>query len=93
MVAALIVAVGLVGRTLKRELPTGFSPATGAVTYSGKVKAAASASQAAAKALKKRLDQLEADAKERRSDTVRLARALNALAADIEGKKAPGAGP
>lgn len=92
MVAALIVATGLVGRTLKRELPTGFSPATGAVTYSDRVKAAASASEAAATALKRRVDKLEADAKERKEDTARLARALNGLAVEIERKTASGTG-
>lgn len=92
VVAALIVATGLVGRTLKRELPTGFSPATGAVTYSDKVKAAASASEAAASVLKRRLDRLEADAKEREEDAARLATALKGLTSEIDRKKAPGTG-
>lgn len=93
VVAALIVATGLVGRTLKRELPTGFSPATGAVTYPDKVKAAASASDAAAKALNKRLDKLEADAEEQKAETATLVRTLKGVTAEIQDKTAPGSGP
>jgi len=93
VVAALIVATGLVGRTLKRELPTGFSPATGAVTYPDKVKAAASASDAAAKALSKRLNKLETDAEEQKAETATLVRTLKGVTAEIKRKTAPGSGP
>jgi hypothetical protein len=56
------------------------------------VKAAASASGAAATVLKRRVDQLEADAKEREEDTARLATALDGLAVESERKKASGTG-
>jgi hypothetical protein len=56
VLAALIIAVGLVGRTLKRELPSGFSPTTGAITYPDKTTDAASNSDAAAATLKARID-------------------------------------
>jgi ribosomal protein L9 len=50
------------------------------------MRAAASASGAAATALKRRLDQLEADAKDRKEDSARLATALKGLTSEIDRK-------
>lgn len=89
VVAALIVATGLVGRTLKRELPTGFSPATGSLTYSDKIVEAASASDAAAAALKARLDKQDADLARQSENIGKLARALDGLLAEVEKLRRP----
>jgi hypothetical protein len=89
VVAALIVVTGLVGRTLKQELPTGFSPATGSVTYAEEVKEAASSSDEAATALKARLDEQDADLSGHKAYTEKLAEVLEDAIADIEGLKKP----
>jgi hypothetical protein len=61
VVVVLIVIVGLVARTLNRELPTGFSATTGSVTYADKVENATASSDEALAELKARLDELSAN--------------------------------
>jgi hypothetical protein len=88
VVAALIVVTGLVGRTLKRELPTGFSPATGSLTYTEKVEDAASSSDTAAAVLKARLDKQDVDLLRQGERLDELAEGIAAIAA-VEKSKQP----
>jgi hypothetical protein len=61
VIAVLIAAVTLVGRTLKRELPTGFSATTGSVMYAATIAEATTSSEAAAAELVEDLAKQRAD--------------------------------
>ena len=89
VVASLIVVTGLVGRTLKRELPTGFSPATGSLTYTEKMEDAASSSDTAAAVLKARLDKQDADLLRQGERLDELAEGIAAIAAAEKSKQSP----
>lgn len=89
VVASLIVVTGLVGRTLKRELPTGLSPATGSLTYTEKVEDAASSSDTAAAVLKARLDKQDADLLRQGERLDELAEGIAAIAAAEKSKQSP----
>jgi hypothetical protein len=89
VVAALIVVTGLVGRTLRRELPTGFSATTGSLTYTEKVEAAASSSDTIAAGLIARLDKHDAALAEQEEKLDDLAQRTVAIAAEEEPKQPP----
>ncbi len=88
VVASLIVVTGLVGRTLRRELPTGFSPATGSLTYTEKVQEAASSSDTIAAGLIARLDKQDADLFRQSERLDELAETVAAVVA-VVGSKQP----
>jgi hypothetical protein len=71
---------------LKRELPSGFSPATGSITYPDNVKEAASASDAAAAALKARIDRHDETLSRHETNIGKLAEGLDN---DVESLKQP----
>jgi hypothetical protein len=89
VVASLIVVTGLVGRTLRRELPTGFSPATGSLTYTEKVQDAASSSDTAAAVLKARIDKQDAALARQGERLDELAEGIAAIAAAEKSKQSP----
>jgi hypothetical protein len=89
VVAALIIVTGLVGRTLRRELPTGFSATTGSLTYTEKVEAAASSSDTIAADLIARLDKHDAALARQREKLDKLAEGIVAIAAEEEPKQPP----
>jgi len=89
VVASLIVVTGLVGRTLRRELPTGFSPATGSLTYTEKVEEAASSSDTIAAGLVARLDEQDAALSRQREKLDELAQRIVAISAEEEPKRPP----
>jgi hypothetical protein len=89
VVASLIVVTGLVGRTLRRELPTGFSATTGSLTYTEKMEAAASSSDTAAAVVKARLDEHDADLSRQRERVDELAQGIAAIAALVTSKQPP----
>jgi hypothetical protein len=84
VVAALIVVTGLVGRTLRRELPTGFSATTGSLTYTE----AASSSDMIAAGLIERLDKHDAALARQWERLDELAQGIVAIAA-VEQSKQP----
>jgi len=61
VVAALIIVTALLGRTLNRELPIGFSTPTGSLTYAKTAADATTSSDMAVADLVKRLDKQGAD--------------------------------
>jgi hypothetical protein len=79
VVVGLIILFALLGRTLKGELPTGFSASTGSVTYTEKVKQSASASEIAATALQARVNAQQEALASQRDDIDKLAQALDGL--------------
>jgi len=85
VVAALIVVTGLVGRTLRRELPTGFSATTGSLTYTE----AASSSDTIAAGLIARLDKHDAALAEQEEKLDDLAQRTVAIAAEEEPQQPP----
>ena len=85
VVASLIVVTGLVGRTLKGELPTGFSTGTGALTYAE----AASSSDTIAAGLIERLDEQDAVLAEQDERLDELTQRTVAIAAEEEPKQPP----
>jgi len=91
VVAALIVVTGLVGRTLRRELPTGFSATTGSLTYTEKVEEAASSSDTAAAVLEARLDKQDAGLSLLREQVGELTNTVDAVVAVVAvvGSKQP----
>ena len=93
VVAAVIIITGLLGRTLKRELPTAFSPTTGGITYPDKIVAAASASDAAAAALKARLDKQDDELSRQKENIGKLAEALDGAVGELEKLRHPTDGP
>ena len=86
VVASLIVVTGLVGRTLKGELPTGFSTGTGALTYA---EAGASSSDTIAAGLIERLDEQDAVLAEQDERLDELTQRTVAIAAEEEPKQPP----
>jgi hypothetical protein len=89
VIASLIVVTGLVGRTLKRELPTGFSPATGSLTYTEKVQEAASSSDTIAAGLIARLDEQDTALARQRERLEELAEGIAVIAAAEKPKRPP----
>lgn len=89
VVASLIVVTGLVGRTLKRELPTGFSPATGSLTYTEKVEEAASSSDTIAAGLIARLDKHDAALARQEERLDELAQGIAAITVVEQSKQPP----
>jgi hypothetical protein len=89
VVASLIVVTGLVGRTLKRELPTGFSPATGSLTYTEKVEEAASSSDTIAAGLITRLDKQDAALARQWERVDELAQGIAAITVVEQSKQPP----
>jgi hypothetical protein len=89
LVASLIVVTGLVGRTLKRELPTGFSPATGSLTYTEKVEEAASSSDTIAAGLITRLDKQDAALARQWERVDELAQGIAAITVVEQSKQPP----
>jgi hypothetical protein len=87
VVASLIVVTGLVGRTLGRELPTGFSATTGSLTYTEKVESAASSSDTIAADLIARLDEQEEVLAEQGERLEELAQRTVAIAALVTSKQ------
>jgi predicted membrane chloride channel (bestrophin family) len=89
VLAALVVAITLVARTFKRELPTGLSTAIASVKYAETVEAAASSTDATMAELKARLD--EQDAKELMQDQklTTLTNLLAAIAAVVRADERP----
>jgi hypothetical protein len=85
VVAALIVVTGLVGRTLKGELPTGFSTGTGSLTYTE----AASSSDTIAAGLIERLDEQDAVLAGQEERLDELTQRTVAIAAEEEPKQPP----
>jgi hypothetical protein len=85
VVAALIVVTGLVGRTLKGELPTGFSTGTGSLTYAE----AASSSDTIAAGLIERLDEQDAVLAEQDERLDELTQRTVAIAAEEEPQQPP----
>ncbi len=82
-------AITLVARTFKRELPTGLSTAIASVKYAETVEAAASSTDATMAELKARLD--EQDAKELMQDQklTTLTNLLAAIAAVVRADERP----
>lgn len=89
VVASLIVVTGLVGRTLKGELPTGFSTGTGSLTYTEKVQEAASSSDTIAAGLIVRLDEHDAVLAEQEERLDELVEGIAAIAALVTSKQPP----
>ena len=85
VVAALIVVTGLVGRTLKGELPTGFSTGTGSLTYTE----AASSSDTIAAGLIERLDEQDAVLAGQEERLDELTQRTVAIAAEEEPQQPP----
>jgi hypothetical protein len=85
VVAALIVVTGLVGRTLRRELPTGFSATTGSLTYTE----AASSSDTIAAGLIERLDEQDAALNGQVERLDELAEGIAAITALVKSKQPP----
>jgi len=90
VVVGLIILFALLGRTLKGELPTGFSASTGSVTYTEKVKQSASASGTAAKALQARVNAQQKALNSQREDIDKLATVLNELMQADQPRQMPG---
>jgi hypothetical protein len=88
VVAALIVVTGLVGRTLKGELPTGFSTGTGSLMYTEKVEEAASSSDTITAGLIARLDEQDAGLSLLREQVGELTKTVDAVVA-VVGSKQP----
>jgi len=84
VVAALTIVVGLVARTLKRELPSGFSPTTGSITYPDKITGATSAANAAIAALQARIDRDVETLFRHQANIDELAHALDLLQTRVE---------
>ena len=81
VIALLVVAVTLLGRTLNHELPIGFSPTTGSVTYAATVEAAAGSSDTAVAKLVARLDEQDTELFEQREEIIALKETVAALSA------------
>jgi hypothetical protein len=81
VIAALIVLATLVGRTLNRELPTGFATPAGSVTYAETVENAVTGTETAAARLAARLNEHDAELLKHEEEVTALGRALSALTA------------
>lgn len=76
VIAVLIVGITLVGRTLKRELPIGFSATAGSVTYAQTVAAATVSSETVVDELTASIDKQYAELADQREELSALKEAL-----------------